>query len=167
MPPCAFFKGKGCAKLRRAMSIFDRISRIAKSEYNDLKRRLSSDAPTDHAADPKERKGETVEIDEDFASGKGEKGKLDPVDAAERAAYEARNSWPAEQWPRNVRLAYAALELPLGSDKEAVQAQYRELLKRYHPDKHATTPERMATATALSAALAQHRDTVLTHLAAR
>jgi DnaJ-domain-containing protein 1 len=45
-----------------------------------------------------------------------------------------------------VRRAYAALEVPQGSDFEAVRRAYRTLMRKYHPDLHTSTPEKQKAA---------------------
>lgn len=41
---------------------------------------------------------------------------------------------------------YANLEVPYGSDLETVERAWKRLLRRYHPDVHATDPERQKVA---------------------
>ncbi|WP_334143894.1 J domain-containing protein [Rhabdothermincola sp.] len=41
----------------------------------------------------------------------------------------------------DVHAAYAALELPTGATAEQVEARYRQLVKRHHPDRHRHEPE--------------------------
>ncbi len=45
-----------------------------------------------------------------------------------------------------VRRAYAALEVPPGSDFEAVRHAYRTLMRKYHPDLHTSTPDKQKAA---------------------
>ena len=49
-----------------------------------------------------------------------------------------------------LRQAYARLEVPFGSDRPTVRAAYRSLMRRYHPDRHASDPERERIATEIS-----------------
>jgi DnaJ-domain-containing protein 1 len=42
--------------------------------------------------------------------------------------------------------AYAALEVPVGSDFETVRKSYRALMRKYHPDRHTQTPEKQRAA---------------------
>lgn len=49
-----------------------------------------------------------------------------------------------------VRRAYARLEVPFGSDLEVVRRSYRQLMRRYHPDRHASDPQRERVATEIS-----------------
>lgn len=41
---------------------------------------------------------------------------------------------------------YANLEVPYGSDLETVERAWKRLLRRYHPDVHASDPERQRIA---------------------
>jgi DnaJ-domain-containing protein 1 len=54
-----------------------------------------------------------------------------------------------------IRRAYAALEIPAGSDFEAVKRSYRRLMRKYHPDLNAGSPERQKAATDLSQRLTE------------
>ena len=45
-----------------------------------------------------------------------------------------------------VRRAYAALEVPNGSNFETVRRAYRTLMRKYHPDLHTSTPEKQKAA---------------------
>lgn len=45
-----------------------------------------------------------------------------------------------------VRRAYAALEVPPGSDFETVRRAYRAMMRKYHPDLHTSTPEKQKAA---------------------
>jgi DnaJ-domain-containing protein 1 len=60
-----------------------------------------------------------------------------------------------------VRKAFAALELPLTATADEVRKAWRALMARYHPDHHATDPEREALATELARKLTEARDRVL------
>ena len=57
--------------------------------------------------------------------------------------------------PRDPRLAglYANLEVPYGSDLNLVRQSWRRLVKKYHPDRHGSDPERRRVATELTAEL--------------
>ena len=97
--------------------IFKRLSRLARAEFNNLGSRLRPDSD---ASDADKELQEAIQ-----------------------SASEEVNS---PTWPKEIREAYAALELPLGSDEKAVKKAYRELLGRYHPDKHQGSPEKLETA---------------------
>ena len=135
------------------------MARIARAEFNDIKRRISGDDDDDAETsdrpqgNAKARDGETVEID-DSASQTGPKAPDSGAPA----------DWPAQRWPREVRQAYAALELPLGAGEDEVGGQYRALLKRYDPSKHVGDPEAERAAAELVRALGDHKNAILAHL---
>jgi DnaJ-domain-containing protein 1 len=52
--------------------------------------------------------------------------------------------------PDELRLAYAALEVPFGSDFATVRKSYRTLMRKYHPDRHAGSPDKQKAATELA-----------------
>jgi DnaJ-domain-containing protein 1 len=54
-----------------------------------------------------------------------------------------------------VRRAYAALEVPVGSSFETVRKSYRALMRKYHPDHHSGSPEKQKTATELTQKLTE------------
>jgi DnaJ-domain-containing protein 1 len=54
-----------------------------------------------------------------------------------------------------IRRAYAALEVPAGSDFEAVKRSYRRLMRKYHPDLNAGSVEKQAAATDLAQRLTE------------
>src|SRR5512140_1901298 len=49
--------------------------------------------------------------------------------------------------PDELRLAYAALEVPYGADLATVRKSYRTLMRKYHPDRHTESPEKQRAAT--------------------
>ena len=63
-----------------------------------------------------------------------------------------------------IRKAYAALEIRAGSDFETVRLSYRRLMRKYHPDLHADTPEKQRTATDLTQRLTEAYKTLVRHL---
>ncbi len=63
-----------------------------------------------------------------------------------------------------IRRAYAALEVPAGSDLEAVKRSYRRLMRKYHPDLNAGSPERQKAATDLAQRLTEAYKTLEKHL---
>jgi hypothetical protein len=46
--------------------------------------------------------------------------------------------------------AYAALEVPAGSDFETVRKAYRNMMRKYHPDRHTASPEKQKAANELA-----------------
>ncbi|MBI5487721.1 MAG: J domain-containing protein [Deltaproteobacteria bacterium] len=67
--------------------------------------------------------------------------------------------------PDEVRRAFAALELPLTAGADEVRHAWRVLVSRYHPDRHATDPERERAATELTRRLTEAHDRALDWLA--
>lgn len=59
---------------------------------------------------------------------------------------------------------YANLELSPGASLEDVKRAYKELIKRYHPDKHAKDPERSRAATELVQSLTKAYEALSKHL---
>ncbi len=49
-----------------------------------------------------------------------------------------------------IRRAYAALEVPQGSDFQVVRKAYRTLMRKYHPDRHTQAPEKQKAANELA-----------------
>ncbi len=72
-----------------------------------------------------------------------------------------------EVFPREVREAYAVLELPLGSDRGRIHEAHASLLARYHPDRHADHPQRHQTAIELSRKIGEARDLLVAWLEGR
>lgn len=102
------------------MGILNRIYNIAKSEVNARFRR------------DKTKRKEIPEFDDLFTN-TGSQGK-----AGSSAGSQSRNSDrdpKLEEW-------YAVLEIPYGSDFAAVQKAWKSQLRKYHPDRHVSDPER-------------------------
>jgi DnaJ-domain-containing protein 1 len=117
---------------------FKRLSRLARAEINSLGSKFGSNADV-KAAD--------IELEEAINS-----AACEPLEGA---------------WPQGIREAYAALELPLGSDEKSVKKSYRTLLSRYHPDKHQGTPEKLDTANTITIKVREAYETLLAFLRKR
>jgi DnaJ-domain-containing protein 1 len=73
-----------------------------------------------------------------------------------RAARPSSGPLPRRPSPdEEVRRAYAALEVPVGSNFETVRKSYRALMRKYHPDHHSESPEKQKTATELTQKLTE------------
>lgn len=70
----------------------------------------------------------------------------------------------AQKRERELAQHYANLELKPGATLAEVQARYRELVAKYHPDKHAKDPEKHRAATELVAQLSKSYQTLLEKL---
>lgn len=74
---------------------------------------------------------------------------------------------PAPGDTPEIRRFYANLELPFGASLDEVKAAYRRMMRSYHPDHHATDPERLRVATELSHQLRAAYDGLVAHLSRR
>jgi hypothetical protein len=88
------------------------------------------------------------------------------VDILKRGAKHAR-SHENTAFPREIRLAYASLELPMGSDTAAVNAAHEALIERYHPDKHTDDPDLKTAAADLSKRINQAHDRLVAWIGSR
>lgn len=75
--------------------------------------------------------------------------------AEESTVAEARPRPAAQRSPQEQQVTqyYANLELAPGATLDEVRRAYRDLMKRYHPDKHLGDPERHKAATELAQSL--------------
>jgi DnaJ-domain-containing protein 1 len=158
------------------MSIGRRLFNLAKSELNslldraaevervphhdpdeDLYRRFSLDELTDkeleaeierrhRARQAQARAASAGSRPADAASDAQSAGKAAPSGARTSSGAQARKPAPDD----DMRRAYAALEVPLGSDFATVHKSYRALMRKYHPDRHAGSPEKQKAATELA-----------------
>jgi DnaJ-class molecular chaperone len=80
---------------------------------------------------------------------------LPPVDSFIEPEIEQDAPPPRQAPPPDSELArsYANLEIPYGSDLQVAQKAWRRLLKQYHPDLHATDPQKRQVADTLTAEL--------------
>ncbi len=62
---------------------------------------------------------------------------------------------------------YANLELPPFAPVDEVKRAYRDLMKRYHPDRHGADPERHKAATELAQSLTRAYEALLDYLEKR
>jgi DnaJ-domain-containing protein 1 len=176
------------------MGIFDRLGRLARAEVSELKRVLreaKDESLPDPEAEEAERRRLIAEAEAELARAEGDllAAEIEAGAAAwGRPASEAAGAsdalergadlWAAREpgtpqsarpgrthaFPRDVREAYATLELPLGADREAIEAAYRTLLQRYHPDRHAQSPHLLQVATELTIRMREARDRLLAWL---
>jgi DnaJ-class molecular chaperone len=75
------------------------------------------------------------------------------VQSAADVSPRVQRALEAIEKDREVQQAYANLELPRGAKWGDVETRYRELLARFHPDKHRADPERYRAALDLVAGL--------------
>ncbi|MEQ8273515.1 MAG: DnaJ domain-containing protein [Deltaproteobacteria bacterium] len=125
------------------MSLKDRLFNIARAELTDAARRF--------------REGTRGFLDPDD---------LDVEDIPIREGYTP----PPSATPKEtalIRRYYANLELPIGASAAEVKAAYRRLMRRYHPDRHATDPARTQVANELAQELRKAYEGLLEYLGAK
>jgi DnaJ-domain-containing protein 1 len=156
------------------MSIGKRLIDLARSELNSLLDKAASRDSFDDIGerDPDEdlyqRYGMSAISDEELeAELERRRNAREAAARAARARAEAprpgarpnaRTQAPPQPRPSSdteLRRAYASLEVPYGADFETVRSAYRTLMRKYHPDRHAQTPEKQKAATELAQKLTQ------------
>ncbi|RLB47645.1 MAG: hypothetical protein DRJ42_25000 [Deltaproteobacteria bacterium] len=126
------------------MSLISRLKKAAGATLGDLRNRSygTSGKRLSELSDG-ELEEEVIRRRRERARRRG--GKLDRQAVSPQQKRE-------EQW-------YANLELEPGASLDQVKRAYRELMRRYHPDKHLGDPERHKAATELAQSLTEaHRE---------
>ena len=154
------------------MSIGKRLIDLARSELNSL---LDKAADFDERRDDHDDRWSTElgglsdkELEEELERRRRSREEAEEAatgtrpasaDASARSGASAR---PRAEPPRRtaagddaVRRAYAALEVPPGSDFETIRKAYRRLMRKYHPDLHRSSPEAQRAATDLAQRLTE------------
>src|SRR4051812_6597270 len=167
------------------MSIGRRFLDLARAELNSLLDRAATSSSGDDMGerDPDDdlyqRYGMSAISDEELEA-ELERRRL----ARERVAHARQRPSEAKPHPRpassssarpavpptpadELRRAYAALEIPQGSDFETVRASYRTLMRKYHPDRHAQSPEKQKAANEVAQKLTQSYRILDKHLRKR
>lgn len=122
------------------MSLRDRLFNIARAEIGEAARRF--------------REGTRGFFD------------VDELDAEDIPYRDYSTPAPTSPQTALIRRYYANLELPIGASAAEVKAAYRRLMRRYHPDRHATDPARAKVANELAQELRKAYEGLLTHLGA-
>ncbi|MCR9163261.1 MAG: J domain-containing protein [Nannocystaceae bacterium] len=154
------------------MSIGKRLLDLARANVTDFRDAFSSDALRDLLNSDGESEA-AVEPEESTTSGDAEGGSVGKKagrrarmfkDAAEEAwerAYEkARTGAGVRGAPPTDPVAdrkrwYKTLEVEPGADLRTVRKAYRKLLLQYHPDRHASDPEKYKAATEVTRRLTE------------
>lgn len=139
------------------MSVWRRIADTARDRLNDIKDRTfgRNRKPLAELSD-RELEEELVRRRRERAAKRG--GAPAPSDARGAARQ------PGSPQDQQIAQYYANLELPNGASIEDVRKAYREMMKRYHPDKHAGDPERHKAATELASSLTSAYRALIDHL---
>ena len=59
---------------------------------------------------------------------------------------------------------YRVLDLPVGADMAQIKSSYRQLMRKYHPDVHASSPQKQKAATELSMRVTTAYNGLVQHL---
>ncbi len=125
------------------MSLRDRLFNVAKAELKGAARKIreaADDLLGERTTEPRARFDFE---DEDYEP---------PVTSAN------------DRESAEIRRYYANLELPIGATLPEVKAAYRRLMRRYHPDRHQTDPERAKAANELAQRLREAYEGLTAHL---
>ena len=159
------------------MSIGKRLIDLARSELNSL---LDKAARVDgDEADDRERRRygseygsmSDKELDEEIERRRQAREEVEQATNRNYRPEPSKSSNRSSAPPRRtaagdeaIRRAYAALEVPAGSDLETVKRSYRRLMRKYHPDLNAGSTEKQRAATDLSQRLTEAYKTLERHL---
>lgn len=131
------------------MSLFSRIKDATRATLDDLQKRSygKSKKPLGELSDA-ELEEELLRRRRERAHRRGAKADRKDVSPQQKQT---------EQW-------YANLELEPGASLDDVKRAYRDLMRRYHPDKHLGDPARHKAATKLAASLTEAYQALMKHL---
>ena len=159
------------------MSIGKRLIDLARSELNSLLDRAARVDGDD--ADDRERRRygseygsmSDKELDEEIERRRQAREEVEQATNRNYRPEAGTSSRTSSAPPRRtaagdeaIRRAYAALEVPAGSDLETVKRSYRRLMRKYHPDLNAGSSEKQRAATDLSQRLTEAYKTLERHL---
>ncbi|MDZ4694120.1 MAG: J domain-containing protein [Deltaproteobacteria bacterium] len=149
------------------MSIGRRFINLARSELNSLldkAREIDVDDKDDDGDQPSDDSAfatySDAELEKELQRRKTER-------EAEARARKQRASAPPRATAaagNDIRKAYMALELPEGSDFGTVKKAYRQLMRKYHPDRHQRAPEKQQAAHELTQRLTDAYNRLKKHL---
>jgi len=150
------------------MSIGKRLIDLARSELNSL---LDKAARVDDEQSDLRDYGSDVSSLSDAELTAEIERRRQAREEVEQATHGRRGPPPRSPPPRRtaagdeaIRKAYAALEIRPGSDFELVRTSYLRLMRKYHPDLHADTPDHQRAATDLTQRLTEAYKTLERHL---
>jgi DnaJ-domain-containing protein 1 len=138
--------------LDRAAEV-ERHTSVGRDPDEDLYRRFSLDELSDEELEAEiERRYRARQAARDEAKGAtpgvGSGARSAPRAGSTRASGGGPARKPAP--PDELRRAYAALEVPYGADFATVRKSYRQLMRKYHPDRHAGSADKQKAATELA-----------------
>jgi DnaJ-domain-containing protein 1 len=148
------------------MSIGKRLIDLARSELNSLLDKAARvDGRDDDDDDRPRRSGGSeyasmsdAELDEEIERRRQAREEVEQATSHTRRPDPSTSAPPPRRTAAGdeaIRRAYAALEVPSGSDLETVKRSYRRLMRKYHPDLNAGSVEKQRAATDLSQRLSE------------
>jgi len=161
------------------MSIGRRLIDLARAELNSLLDRAAELDGDDYGEDRDGSGGPGAsslsdrELEEEIERRRQARAEAEAAARGERPPPPgwAGRTRPSSTPPRRtaagdeaIRKAYAALEIPAGSDFETVRHAYRRLMRKYHPDLHTGRPDKQKAATDLTQRLTEAYKTLDKHL---
>lgn len=164
------------------MTLGNRLFNLARSELNSLlDRAVEAERSLGWHGDPDEDLYRRFSLDEltdaelEAEIERRHRARQAATEAAARARSSStsstssttgnrRSAPPSASGPDvELRRAYAALEIPFGSDFATARKSYRALMRKYHPDRHAGSPEKQKAATQLAQRLSEALDLIERH----
>ncbi len=139
-----------CIEAERGVGLIGRIGRATRATLGDLKNRTfgASAKPLSELSD--------AELENELLRRRRER--------AERRGRPAKGEPTVSPQKKQLAQYYANLELEEGASLDDVKAAYRELMRKYHPDKHLGDPARHKAATELAQSLTQAYHALVEHL---
>ncbi len=148
------------------MSIGKRLIDLARSELNSLLDKAARvDGHDDDDDDRPRRSGGSeyasmsdAELNEEIERRRQAREEVEQATSHTRRPDPPTSAPPPRRTASGdeaIRRAYAALEVPAGSDLETVKRSYRRLMRKYHPDLNAGSSEKQRAATDLSQRLTE------------
>ena len=155
------------------MSIGKRLIDLARSELNSLLDKAAR-VDGDEAEDRERRRYGSEfpsmsdkELDEEIERRRQAREEVEQATNRNYRPEPSKASAPPRRTAAGdeaIRRAYAAIEVPAGSDLETVKRSYRRLMRKYHPDLNAGSTEKQRAATDLSQRLTEAYKTLERHL---
>jgi DnaJ-domain-containing protein 1 len=127
--------------------IFDRFGSFLKSIFSEGESEANSDRP--YADDDMQSAWD--ELEDYLNEGKGESKSRPKHGEKSRTAPPPRPDASRER----LRGDYANLKVRFGAPLEEVKTAYKKLLRQYHPDKHASDPQKFKLATEITSKINQ------------
>lgn len=133
------------------MGVFRRLGDATRASSSDPRKRSSGrdDRPLSELSDR--------ELEEELQRRRRER-------AMGRAHGGQRRGKPASPQEERLAQCYANLELSPGASLDEVRRSYRELMRKYHPDKYLGDPEKHRTAMQLARSLTEAYRRIVAHL---